>query len=100
MFDLLAQTTGGGGDPILPTIAQYGLLAPLMASLFWAWRRAETRGDRLEDDLKRVNDAMVDKTLPALYETTRSVKELALVMQEDRYLSRQELARKRFEAEQ
>lgn len=100
MFDLIAQSTSGGNDFILPALAQYGLLAPLMASLFWAWRRAEARGDRLEEDLKRVNVAMVDKTLPALYETTRSIKELALVMQEDRYLSRQELARKRFEAGQ
>lgn len=76
-------------------LAQYGLLAPLMMALFWAWRRAESRGDRLELETKRVNAVLVDTVLPAMYDTTRSVKELALVLQEDRYLTRRELAQQR-----
>lgn len=62
-------------DPSLPMLAQWGLAAPLMAALWWVYRREANRADRLEEKLLEAIPALTQATL-ALNESTEMLRDI------------------------
>ena len=63
------------GDP-LPMLAQWGIAAPLMAGLWWTYRREANRADRLEEKLLEAFPLIAQATL-ALNDSNEVLRDLA-----------------------
>ncbi len=72
MIEILMQGTGGD-DGALPLVAQYGLLAPLLIALWFAYKREASRSDRLEEEVQRLNNVNIEKTLPAMFQVAEAM---------------------------
>jgi len=63
----------------LSIFAQYGILGILCAGLIWfakgAHQRERDRGDRLEEENRRLNALILDRVIPALTSATRAAEE-------------------------
>lgn len=89
MFGLIYKTqdAGGGGSPSIPgldlahPLVQYGAVGLLaVAAMFWAWtlfrqasenmKRERERADRLEAEVKKLNDDIHEKYIPVLTRVT------------------------------
>jgi hypothetical protein len=66
-----------GGDTAIPLLLQLGIAAPFVWGMYQAYKREVKRADRLEEEVKRLNDVNQDRTLPALIATASSLKEVA-----------------------
>lgn len=77
-----------------PILAQYGALGVMVIAAFVAVRilfrretdahqRALERADRMEAEVKRLNDVIQDRMLPILNEATKAIGE-ALALQQQR----------------
>lgn len=73
-----------GADPV-GLLAQYGVLGVSTALLVvfarTSYKREVDRADRLEAEVKRLNDAIADKAIPALMAATRSIEVSQQLMQ-------------------
>lgn len=72
-FLVLAQQVPDGNS--LPLLAQYGLLAPFMIALWFAFKREAARADRLEAEVQRLNTVAQEKTLPAMFQVAESLQD-------------------------
>lgn len=83
---LAADATSGGID--VNIFAQYGVLGVAVFALGWfakgAYANAVARGDRLEEDNRRLNQAIQDRVIPALTESTLAAQEATRVLREER----------------
>lgn len=91
---LLAAESGGGIEPDLGLLAQYGVLGVFALLLIWfakvSYKRETDRSDRLEAEVIRLNALIVDRVIPALTSATSAVEdatELLRAMQRERELS-------------
>jgi hypothetical protein len=69
----------GDGGPDLATLGQYGVLGVFAILLVWFAKfmigRETTRADRLEAEVVRLNNIMLEKVIPALMSATGAVEE-------------------------
>lgn len=67
--------------PGVGVLAQYGVLGIFAALLVLfartAYKRETDRADRLEADVRRLNDTIQDKVIPALMSATKAAEESA-----------------------
>ncbi len=78
MIEILMQATSGD-EGALPLVAQYGLLAPLLIALWFAYKREASRADRLEVEVQRLNTINTEKTLPAMFQVAEAMGEFSKV---------------------
>lgn len=90
---LVQDADGGTFDP--GTLAQYGVLGIFAAMLVWfakgAHQRERDRGDRLEEETRRLNSLIADRVIPALNSASRAAEqsaELLVAMQREREMRR------------
>lgn len=83
------------GTVDLSIFAQYGILGILCLGLIMfakgAYQRERDRGDRLEADNKKLNEAIQERIIPVLLSATRAMEEsaeLMAAMQRERELMR------------
>lgn len=73
---LAADTT-----PDMTVFAQYGVLGVIAGLLIWfakgAHQRERDRGDRMEEENRRLNTLILDRVIPALTSATRAAEESA-----------------------
>lgn len=66
-------------DVNVGVLAQYGVLGVFAMLLVWfargAHQRERDRADRLEDETRRLNEAIQERVIPALTSATRAVEE-------------------------
>ena len=78
---LLAAADEGPGVGVL---AQYGVLGIFAALLLvfarTSYKRETDRADRLEADVRRLNDTIQEKVIPALMSATRAAEESAALI--------------------
>lgn len=81
-----AETSSSGLDP--NTLFQYGVLGFFSAVLLFfaktSYKRETERSDRLEDEVKRLNQLIADKQIPALEAATKAVEEARSFMERER----------------
>jgi hypothetical protein len=94
-----AESDVGGGD--MGVLAQYGVLGvfALLLILFAkiSYKRETERADRLEAEVVRLNNLIIDRVIPALASATSVVEdatELLRSMQREREFSRAREARR------
>lgn len=87
----------GGVD--LGVLAQYGVLGvfAILLILFAriSYKRETDRSDRLEAEVKRLNDLIQEKAIPALMSATGAVEESAAMMRAMQIREREVLALRR-----
>jgi hypothetical protein len=75
-------------DNILGVVLQYGILGVAAIILFLVAKRLfdreQARADRLEADVRRLNDLMVDQMVPALTKSTEAVANAVRILEEIR----------------
>lgn len=80
----LAYAAIDSGSVDLGLFAQYGVLGILCAGLILfargAYQRERDRGDRHEEEIKRLHDLMIDKVVPALTAATSTIEEAVKVL--------------------
>jgi hypothetical protein len=102
---VVAVDASGGGGIDLAVFANYGVVGVVAAILIWfakgAHQRERDRGDRLEGELQRLHEVMMERVIPALSAATRTAEESASLlasMQRERELT-QIVKQQRREAE-
>ncbi len=82
---LTAPETASTGS-ILGIILQYGILGVAAIVLFFVSRRLyereQARADRLEADVRRLNELMVEQMVPALTRSTEAVANAQRLIEE------------------
>lgn len=85
MLFLAAAATADPASSLL----QYGVLGifavVLLALSRTLIKREQDRGDRLEDDNKRLNTLVIDKVIPALADSTNAVKDAITLFTQMKY---------------
>lgn len=86
---VFAADAGGAVD--LTVFFQYGVLGVIAAILIWfakgAHQRERDRGDRLEAEVQRLHELMLERVIPAMTSASKAAEEsaaLLLSMQRDR----------------
>lgn len=76
---VVAEAAADPGTIDLSLFAQYGILGILCAGLIvfakGAHQRERDRGDRLEEENRRLNALILDRVIPALTSATRAAEE-------------------------
>lgn len=98
--DLLADPAGA--SPAFTVFAQYGVLGVITAGLVWfakgSHQRERDRGDRLEEENRRLNNLFIERVIPTLESATRAAQqsaELLIALQRER--EREQLRKPRTE---
>ncbi len=77
-----AADAGAGLD--VSVFANYGVVGVIAAMLLWfakgAHQRERDRGDRLEAELQRLHEVMMERVIPALSAATRTAEESAALL--------------------
>ncbi len=91
-FPPLAVDASAGVD--VTVFAQYGVLGVIAIILIWfakgAHQRERDRADRLEAEVQRLHELMLERVIPAMTSASKAAEEsaaLILSMQRDRELS-------------
>ena len=75
---------------VVDVFLQYGAIgAILVATLIFAKqsiKREQDRADRQEAEVKRLNDLLVDKTIPALVAATQAIQASQAIVQRLQYM--------------
>ncbi len=99
---IAAPETAATGS-ILGIVLQYGILGIAALVLFFVSRRLyereQARADRLEADVRRLNELMVEQMVPALTRSTEAVANAQRVMDEIRRQKEIEDAARRLRGE-
>ncbi len=73
--------TDGAASIDIGLFAQYGILGIITAMLIWfakgAHQREKDRADRLEAEVGRLHELMLDRVIPALTSATKAAEESA-----------------------
>ncbi len=97
-----APETASTGS-IVGIVLQYGILGIAALVLFFVSRRLyereQARADRLEADVRRLNELMVEQMVPALTRSTEAVASAQRVMEEIRRQKEIEDAARRLRGE-
>jgi hypothetical protein len=79
----LAADAGGGGIDVA-IFAQYGVLGIIASILIWfakgAHQREKDRSDRLEAEVQRLHEVMIERVIPALSSASRAAEESAALL--------------------
>lgn len=70
-------TDVGPTSNLISSVLQYGIVGVVAVVLFFVAKRLfdreQARADRLESDVRRLNDLMADQLIPALTKSTEAV---------------------------
>lgn len=76
-------------DPLLNPFLQYGaigaFLAVMIALAYQLIKREQVRADALAAEVQRLNNVMMEKTVPALVEATKAVTAAQSILQSIQY---------------
>lgn len=83
-FDILAEAAT---DPVnLGILAQYGVLGLVAGGLFVfakvSYRRETERADRLEAEVVRLNNLIIERVIPALTSAAQAVEEATALLRD------------------
>lgn len=82
LFAWLTAEPSGALD--VSVFAQYGVLGILAGMLIWfakgAHQREKDRSDRLEDEVKRLHELMLDRVIPALTSAAAAAEQSAALL--------------------
>lgn len=91
--EVAAEPSGGAGGLDLTIFAQYGVLGIFAGMLVWfakgAHQRERDRADRMEAEIQRLHELILDRVIPALTSATRAAEEsteLLAAMQRERQM--------------
>lgn len=83
---MLLFAADAGQAPGADVFVQYGALGAIALILLWfaksAIDRERDRADRMEEEVRRLNQLTQDKTVPALEAATRAVAETAELLRD------------------
>ncbi len=66
---------GVGADQVIPGIAGFGLATPMMWAMWQMYKREVQLSDEARAEVKRLNEIIQEKTLPAAMEVAAALKE-------------------------
>jgi hypothetical protein len=82
VLEILAA--GVGADQVIPGIAGFGLATPMMWALWQMYKREVQLSDESRAEVRRLNEVIQEKALPAALEVAAALKEEIAYQRETR----------------